>query len=121
MEYVNANGTSYNVATKEEIINVLEKARTSRSRIVFELGNPETGESWGEHFDCEGYVDRSTGRVQIPICVHNSRSLGGFGILTDKIVGVWSANGKEELYLHPTYTPNKNGRGWLFDRYAKEK
>lgn len=35
-----------------------------------------------------GTVGRSTGKVKIPLLVHNSRSMGGGGILTHCIIGI---------------------------------
>lgn len=80
--YKEVNGTSYHVETSQEVINVLERCRNSRTRIV--VGYGKDGISWGETFDIRGYVGRSTGVTKIPLLVYNSRSLGG-GHLLDNV------------------------------------
>ena len=57
-----------------------------------------------DEYDVEGYVSRSTGITPIPILVHNKRSLGGGGILTNCIVKI-TTTGKNKwtLYQHPSY------------------
>ena len=94
------NGTSYHDDTPREVIDILERARQARFRIRLDYGDPETGESWGEVFDIEGYVGRSTGPIKIPLLVHNARSMGGGAIMDDKIIGIAHANKQRggELY-----------------------
>ena len=76
-EYKVVNGTSYHINTHSTIVDILERARQNRTRIILDYGDTETGQSWGERFDICGYVGRSTGQSKIPLLVYNSRSLDG--------------------------------------------
>ena len=98
VEYTKVNGTSYNIETNEEVIKVLEQCRKDKTRIVLDYGDPKTGESWGETFDIIGYVGRSMGSVKVPLLLYNNRSVGGGEILTHRIIGIKTSNGKKELY-----------------------
>jgi len=73
-------------------------------RMRFHYGDPKTGQLWGDVV--VGYVGRSTGRVKIPLVVHNSRSYGGQGLLDDCILLVDEARknrhgGRDVYYRHP--------------------
>ena len=97
------NGTTYNERTDPSVIHWLEQFRTVRcaERITVEYGNGITRESWD---DTEvGYVGRSTGIQKIPLLIHNSRSLGGPGILTHCIVRITTAKGGSLIWEHPRY------------------
>ena len=97
-KYVEMNGTSYAIGTPDEVMNILECAREDRTRIVLDYGDPQTGVSWGEVYDIRGYVGRSTGTVKIPLLVYNRRSMGGGGIITDKIIEIKESRGGRVLY-----------------------
>jgi hypothetical protein len=107
------NGTSYHEQTPDEICEILEYARRTRSRIKIDLGYTENsvakgkrlGQSWGEINDVTGYVGRSGGSVKIPILLHNSRSLGGGGMLDHCIVQIKESKGGRVLYQHKNYLP----------------
>lgn len=101
--YKIVNGTSYDVRTPKEVIEELEKARQSRTRLVVDYGDVETGRSWKEEFDVTGYVGRSTGTSKIPLLVYNSRSFGGGSILDHCIIKISLSKGKKVLYQHPKY------------------
>lgn len=102
-QYQVVNGTYYDARTNKEVINVLEQARTNRTRIVVDYGDVETGRSWQEEFDIAGYVGRSTGNIKIPLLVYNARSMGGGAMLDHCIVKISLSKGKKVLYKHPKY------------------
>jgi len=90
---------AYSVNTSDAVINHLEHCRKNKIRIVLDLGNTETGESWNEKFDITGYVGLTRGfEARYPILVYNKRSLGGGTILTDCIIGIKTSNGKKDIY-----------------------
>lgn len=97
-KYKEVNGTSYHKETADAVVDVLEKARQNRTRIVLDYGDTKTGKSWGEVHDVAGYVGRSTGIYKVPLLVHNSRSLGGGAILDHCITGIKTSAGKRTLY-----------------------
>jgi hypothetical protein len=95
------NGTAYHMKTPEAVIRVLENAMASRARIRVFLGDTETGRDWLEEHDVMGYVGRSTGNLQIPLLVNNSRSMGGGALLSHCIIRI--TIDKQTVYAHPTY------------------
>ncbi len=96
-EYKVVNETSYEINTPDRVIEVLERCRVNKTRIVLDYGNVETKESWGEVYDITGYVGRTTGNKS-PILVYNNRSTGGGLILTDCILSIRESKGKRLLY-----------------------
>ena len=107
-KYTIVNGTAYDKKTPQPVIDALEAARQSRQRITVDLGDPETGKSWGERYDITGTVGRSTGMYKIPILVHNVRSTGGGGLLTANIIAIKTSRNGVFLYKHPNYQPVAN-------------
>lgn len=112
--YKVVNGTSYGDHTPDAVIRVLERAREDQTRIRIRLGFTEhhedvlsgkapLGRDWLDEFQCEGTVGRSGGTIHIPLLIHNSRSMGGGGILTDCIVRIIETRTKRVLYSHPAY------------------
>jgi hypothetical protein len=96
------NGTTYTDETPQAVVDILERYRGSRTaRLAIEYGDRETGQWWSGVET--GYVSRSTGSVKIPILVHNSRSMGGPGILDSCIVRIYLARGRQVLWEHPNY------------------
>ena len=90
---------AYPVNTSDTVINHLEHCRKNKIRIVLDLGNVETGESWNEQFDITGYIGLSRGsKASYPILLFNNRSLGGVSILTDCIIGIKTSKGKKVIY-----------------------
>ena len=86
------DGTAYHAETSPELVNVLENARKWRTRVRLILGDPKTGEKWG---DVEtGYIGRSGGRIKVPLVICNANSLGGGALLDHCIVAVEHANKK---------------------------
>lgn len=101
-KYKVINGTSYNEETPDAVIKILEESRINKTRLIFVLGDNQTGKAWGD-ID-EGHVGRSTGTVKIPLVINNSRSLGGFGLLDSSIVKIMKAKGKKVVYQHPKFS-----------------
>jgi len=93
--------THYHEDTPERVKQILESARYNHSRIRVFYGDSETGRDWGEEYDVMGRVGRSTGTKPIPLLIHNSRSLGGGGILDHRIVKI--TRNKRVLYEHQNY------------------
>lgn len=104
-DYKVLNGTFYHIKTDDAIISILEGLRQSQIRCRFHWGDTKTGLDWGDDLDVMGRIGRSTGDIKIPLLIHNSRSLGGTGILTHCIVKITHANKKEGgvIYQHPDY------------------
>lgn len=109
-EYRIIKGTSYDARTPVEVVNWLETSRERRQRIRLFYGNTETGEAWPEENDVIGYIGRSNGVVKIPIILHNSRSMGGPGVLDHCIVGIgtitdqgWRGSRFRMVYRHQKF------------------
>jgi len=101
------NGTSYHLETPDEVVRVLENARTNRTRLHVSLGETKTGRDWLEEFESYGYIGRSTGSIKVPLMIHNSRSLGGGAILDHCIVRIRTTSGGRVLFQHPHYHHGK--------------
>lgn len=85
-EYKVVNGTSYNLKTSDEVINLLERYRMSKERIRIFYGRD--GKCWNEEFDTIGRIGRSTGTYKIPLLIKSSRSLGGGSIIDNCIIRI---------------------------------
>lgn len=96
--YKEVNGTSYHKETPDAVIIILEWSRETKTRITIDYGDIKTGKTWGEVYDIEGHVGRSTGEIKIPLLIKTSRSTGGGGILDHCIIGIYTAKGKKPLY-----------------------
>lgn len=103
IEYKEINGIFYHAQTNQSVIDALESSRNKRQRIIVDYGDTETGKSWNEQFDITGYIGNSTGRIKIPLLIHNSRSMGGGALLDDCIIKISTSTGKRVLYQHPKY------------------
>jgi len=95
------SGTYYQDTTQAAVINALERARTTHTRIRLFLGDTKTGRDWLEEWDVTGYVGRTMGPIKAPILLRNSRSTGGGIISTDCILRL-IVDGRE-VYRHPKY------------------
>jgi hypothetical protein len=104
--------TIYHADTDPKVKGILETYRAARlnndysPRLRLHYGDPVTGQDWGDVFDVEGYIGRSTGSQPIPLLIANTRSIGGGGILDRSIVRIRFANRScgGDLYRHPTYS-----------------
>ena len=101
--YKITNGTYYDARTPDEIIEILENSRQSRTRLHISLGDTNTGRDWLEEHESQGYVGRSMGPVKAPLLVATRRSVGGGTILDHCIVRIRHSCGGRVLYQHPTY------------------
>jgi hypothetical protein len=99
-KYQEVNGTSYNINTDINIINVLENARISNTRIRIFYG--KDGIDWNETFDTIGSIGRSTGTFRVPLLIKNKRYQGGCAILDDCIIRI--TIDKKNVYMHKNYT-----------------
>ena len=97
-EYQEIDGTFYDKRTNKKVIEVLERVRKDGVRIVVDLGDTKTGESWNEVYDISGTIGRSTGKIKIPLLIHNKRSLGGGALLDHCIIGIKESRGGKVLY-----------------------
>lgn len=91
------DGTTYSDATPSAVVQILEQARQTRSRICIVYGDPNTGKPWSGQRWC-GRVGRSTGSMKVPLLVPTVRSFGGDAILDDKIVRITQPGTKRVLY-----------------------
>ena len=90
---------AYHLETNDKVVNTLEYARKNNIRIVVDLGDTKTGESWNEEYAISGYVGLSRGtKARFPILVYNNRSSGGGGLLDHCIIGIYTSKGKKPLY-----------------------
>lgn len=98
------NGTAYSTRTPDSLIAVLEHCRNSGQRIKIHYGDRETGRDWND--PNLGRISRSTGRIKIPLVIHNTRSMGGPGLLDDAIVKITTSPTRpnnKPLWVHPKY------------------
>lgn len=93
---VSESGTYYSDKTKDEIIDIMERAKYRGTRIQLFYGDVETGHNWNQEYDTIGTIGRSTGTIKIPLLIKTSRSNGGGYIMTDSIIGI--KQGKSVLY-----------------------
>lgn len=100
-KYKVVNGTYYKKETPDQLIDILENARQHQKRIRIFYGDTETGKSWNEEHYIIGTVSRSTGKIKIPILIHNSRSWGGPAILDHCIVRI--TLDKKVIYTHDNF------------------
>ena len=106
-ERENADATAYHKDTPMEVRRILENALRSRNfrtksiRLRLWYGDTTTGRDWHEENDVSGYIGKSGGDIQVPLLIHNSRSIGGGAILDHCIVKI--QEGHNVLYQHPKY------------------
>lgn len=95
---------AYEVSTSDEVIRVLEECRKKGTRIRLDYGDAMTGRSFGDVHDITGYIGRSKGTdAYYPILVHNKRSMGGGGIMTQCIIGIKTSAGGRVLYSRGSF------------------
>lgn len=116
--YKEKNGTYYSENTSDDLVNILESIRNSGTRVRLDYGFTDShddvingkegvfaGLSWGEEYDIEGTIGRSTGEIKILLLIARSSSMGGGGISDDCIVQIRETNSGRLIYQHPNYTP----------------
>jgi hypothetical protein len=99
------SGTAYHIETPEQVVSVLEAARQNGTRLKIYYGDTETGRDWNEELGVTGRIGRSTGKVKIPLIIHNCRSIGGPSVLDHCIVKIKRLSDGHILYQHKTYQP----------------
>ena len=102
-EYWRIDGTYYHIETSPMICKLLEKIRKDGTRVRFHWGDTITGRDFGDSYDVEGRLGRSSGPVKVPILLHNRRSMGGSHILDHCIVKIVETKGKRVIYQHALY------------------
>ena len=101
-------GTFYHRQTPQPVRDILDRYLHSNTRLFLDLGDPTTGQSWGEVNETQGTIGHSSGPLKVPLLIKTSRSSGGAAILDHCIVRIklTGKNGKE-LYRHPSYKAPK--------------
>ena len=135
-EYQVVNGTSYDAQTNKNVIEHLENAYRTQSRIIITYGDVATGESWGDTSMIEGYIGRSTGQNKVPLLIASNRSTGGPALLDSAIIRIRTASGKRLIWKAdnfqnpavevvnsdmPEYTHNVLFNGEVFSRHKSIK
>lgn len=104
---IDPSGTAWHADTAPLIRRVLSTYLHASDpiRLRVHYGDTETGRDWCDLYSMEGCVSRSTGRIKVPLLIHNARSGGGFPILDNCIVRIRFANRSKggDLYRHPSY------------------
>ena len=85
----------------EKVKNIIERAYKTKQRLRLFYGN--RGRCWNDEYDIMGTIGRSTGAEKIALLIHNSRSIGGGGILTDRIIGIFDTQSKQKLFWADGY------------------
>lgn len=105
--------THYHPDTPQAVRDILESClhdTTRRVRLFY--GDATTGRDWMEENDV-------TGTQPIPLLIHNSRSMGGPGILDNCIVRILIDG--VERYYHPLYSrPDFTTRPSQMEGYLTE-
>ena len=91
--------TYYHKATPKELVRLLETLRQQYTHVRIHYGDPVTGL---EERHVDGYVNCSSGAVQIPLLSRNGQH-GGIPLLDHRIVQIIDIERDFILYQHPTY------------------
>ncbi len=95
---------AYHAETNSKVIEALEFARKTRTRIKVYLGDTATGRDWNEENDTFGYVGLSKGReARYPILVCKKSSYGGGSLLDHCIVKIRESKGSKVIYKAANY------------------
>jgi hypothetical protein len=101
------NGAVYSAATPQGVMDAIDSAYRRGARIHVSLGDQDTGRDWLDEFGAHGTIGHSSGRLRTPLLIANSRSRGGFPLLTDSIVRIRQLPSHgligRDLYRHPSY------------------
>jgi hypothetical protein len=93
--------TWFTPGTPNEVQQILERYRQSARVLRLFLGDRATGRDWMEENDVVGKIGRSGGSQKVPLLIEPGAD-GGAAILTDCIVRLMDADGRE-LYRHESY------------------
>lgn len=101
----------------EKLISILESCRKNNTRIRVWYG--ANNKIWLEEYDVIGRINRTTGRIKIPILVNNKRSLGGRELLVHCIVRIDDIEEKKTIYkLNDYEMPEFKVRETKIDGYS---
>jgi len=102
------NGTTYDDRTDKMVIDILEHVRRNKIWVILHYGfthheGKSTGKDWNEENDVTGTINRSSGRVKVPLIICRDNSSVASPISTDCIVRIRTVIAGVELYKHPAY------------------
>lgn len=97
-----------------DVMEALERANNTDTRIRIWYGDTNTGIVWGEDNDVLGYVGRSTGKIKAPLLIPNKRSMGGGAMAHNSIVRIDTTQGRT-IYKHRSF----NAGNWYADTQGK--
>lgn len=90
------NNTEVYKNVNEKLISILERCRKNSTRIRVWYGS--NNKVWLEEYDVMGRIDRTNGRIKIPILINNKRSWGGLELLVHCIVRIDDIEEKKTIY-----------------------
>jgi hypothetical protein len=93
-----------------DVMQALERANNTGTRIRIWYGDTNTGLAWAEENDVVGYVGRSTGKIKAPLLIQNKRSADAGIIVHSCIVRIDTTQGRT-LYKHRNF----NAGNWWAD------
>ena len=82
---LSAQGTSFPEGTPQSLIDCLESLRQSKERVTIHYHSPTQDPNTFTIWHEKGTISRTCGQIKSPILIHNSRSLGGGLIDSDRI------------------------------------
>lgn len=91
-------GLHFYEGTPIELCDKLIELKNSKERVIFDFGETSTKTSWNEIYDISGRIGKTTGTEPMLILVHNTRSLGGGIISTNRVLSIKKSKGKNLLY-----------------------
>lgn len=111
--------TTFNDRTPQEVRSELEHARLRDMRVRLWYGDTDTGKAWPEEHDVIGYIGRSSGRIRVPIILHNRFSASGPAIIDHRIVRIDEIATRNTVYQHPTFSSGFERRWIVEDEPAR--
>jgi hypothetical protein len=90
------NNTEIFKNVNEKLIHILERCRKNNTRIRVWYGS--NSKVWLEEYDVIGRINRTTGRIKIPILLNNKRSFSGEELLVHRIVRIDDIKEKKTIY-----------------------
>jgi hypothetical protein len=103
IHYRRHNGIYFHADTPLAVVQALNSARQSHTRIRLSYGDAKTGRDWLEEHDVEGTVSNSLGPLKVTLLIHSRRSSGGPALLDHCIVKIKETRSGRVLYRHPKY------------------